>query len=117
MKEIFKHVKEDKIIRWGLSLVVLLLIIELLCIFLFYFSLPPVIPLFNQMPWGESRLGAKPAIFLPVAIPLAFLMLNFSLITRLYEKIPLISRMLSITTLLITVLSCIFVVRTLYLIL
>ena len=116
MKEIFKQIKADKINRWGLSTVVAILIIELAFIALFYFSLPPVIPLFNQMPWGESRLGTKPAIFLPTMITFAFLILNFSLITRLYEKIPLVSRMLSVTTLLIALLSLIFIVRTILLI-
>jgi hypothetical protein len=117
MKEIFKHVKGDKIIKWGLTTVVAILVLEIAWIALFYFSLPPVIPLFNQMPWGESRLGAKPAIFLPTMITLAFLMLNFSLITRLYEKIPLVSRMLCVTTLLIALLSFIFIIKTMSIIL
>ena len=117
MKEIFKHVKGDKIIKWGLSTVVIIIIVEIAIVAIFYFSLPPVIPLFNQMPWGESRLGTKPAIFLPTMIAVAFLILNFSLITRLYEKIPLVSRMLCITTLLIALLSFIFIVRTMSIIL
>ena len=116
MNEIFKYVKADKIIRWGLTTVIFILAGEIAWITLFYSSLPPVIPLFNQMPWGETRLGTKPAIFLPTIITLAFLVLNFSLITRLYEKIPLVSRMLCITTLLIALLSLIFIVRTILLI-
>lgn len=116
MKETFNQVKADKIIRWGLTTVTIIIIVELAIIALFYFSLPPVIPLFNQMPWGENRLGTKPAIFLPPMITFAFLFLNFSLITRLYEKIPLVSRMLTITTLLISLLSLIFIIRTILLI-
>lgn len=117
MKEIIKHIKADKIIRWGISISGILLCVEIGYILLFFFSLPPYIPLYNQMPWGESRLGTRMEIFLPVVITLAFFILNFALLTGLYEKLPLVSRMLSITTLLITLLSVIFVVRTLLLIL
>lgn len=113
MNGLFKLVKGDKIIKWGISITIILIVFEVVYISLFYFSLPPIIPLFNQMPWGENRLGAKPAIFLPLLITISFLLLNFFLITRLYEKIPLASRILSITTLLITLLSFIFIFQTL----
>lgn len=117
MKEIFRQVKGDKIIKWGMNISIVLLGIEFLCIFIFYFSLPPLIPLFNQMPWGESRLGTKLAIFLPPLITLSFLVLNFSLLAHLYDKIPLASRILSITTLLVTLLSFISIAQTLRIIL
>ncbi len=117
MNATFKQIKADKIIKWGMGLSVVILAMELAYILFFYFSLPQLIPLFNQMPWGESRLSGKIAIFLPVLIAVSFCLLNFSLLARLYERIPLISRMLSIASLLITLLSAILVFRTLQLIL
>lgn len=117
MKASFKILKADKIIKWGTWSAIVMLVFATLYIALFYFSLPPFIPIFNQMPWGESRLGIKIEIFIPIIMTAAFLMLNFFLLGRLYEKMPLISRILSVTTLLITLLTCIFVVRTLHLIL
>src|SRR5258706_6354376 len=116
MNELFKHIKTDKIIKWGMILAASLLILETAYILIVYTSLPPFLPLFNQMPWGESRLGDKIEIFLPVIITVAFFVVNVLLITRLYTRMPLASRILSITTLLVTVLSCIFVTRTLLLI-
>lgn len=117
MKGLTKHIKGDKIIRWGISSSAIILLAETTYILVFFFSLPPFLPLYNQMPWGENRLGSRLEIFLPVIITTAFFLLNFFLLTGLYEKLPLLSRMLSVTTLLITLLSAIFVVRTLLLIL
>jgi hypothetical protein len=117
MKKLFKYVKTDKIIRLAISIAFLLLLFEIGFILFSYFSLPPFLPLFNQMTWGDSRLGTRIEIFLPVMITLLFFGLNFFLLNRLYEKMPLVSRMLGITTLLVTILSFIFVARTLQLIL
>jgi hypothetical protein len=116
MNELFKHIKADKIIKWGMTLATGILILEIAYILIVYRALPPFLPLFNQMPWGEERLGDKIEIFLPVVITVAFAGVNVLLIARLYTRMPLASRILSITTLLITVLSCIFVTRTLLLI-
>jgi hypothetical protein len=116
MKELFKHIKSDKIIKWGMILAASLLILQTAYILIVYNSLPPYLPLFNQMSWGESRLGEKIEIFLPIIITVAFFGVNVLLLTRLYTRMPLASRILSITTLLVTVLSCIFVTRTLLLI-
>ena len=117
MKETIKLFKSDKIIKWGMGMAGLVIVLELLAPLFFYFSLPPFIPIFNQMPWGETRLGTKIEIFIPLAITLVFFILNFFLLSYLYNKIPLVSRILSVTTLLISILSIIFTVRTLHLIL
>lgn len=115
MNGTFKLILEDKITRWGLILSGIFLMLEILTIGFFYFSLPPLLPLFNQLPWGEKRLGIKPGIFIPVLLVIVFLVFNFFTSARLYEKTPLLSRILSITTLLASLLSFIFIVRTVYL--
>jgi hypothetical protein len=117
MKELFKHIRADKIVRWGMLIGALLILLDTIYILFSYLSLPPYIPLYNQMPWGENRLGARIEIFLPIVITAAFYILNLFMIIRMYEKTPLASRIISITTLLLTILSFIFVVRTLLLIL
>lgn len=68
------------------------------------------------MPWGEERLGIKIEIFLPFLITLLFFSLNFFISLRLYEKMPLVSRIVNITSVLLCVLSFIFVIRTIQLI-
>ncbi len=113
MNGLFKNAKKDKIIKWSMSIASILLLGETLVLALFYLSLPPFMPLFNQLPWGDARLGQRPAMFLPVLIASAFLVCNFLLANHVYEKMPLVSRILSLTSFLIAVLSLIFTLQTL----
>jgi hypothetical protein len=117
MNGTFRLIKADKIVRYGTILSFILLILHLLYLGIFYFSLPPVIPLFNQLPWGEGRLGTKLEVLIPFGITTIFFVFNYVLLARLYIAMPLVSRMISITTLLVSLLSFIFIVRTLQLIL
>lgn len=116
MNGAYKLVFSDKIVKWGLLLSGIILMLEFIYIGFFYFSLPPLLPIFNQLPWGEDRLGSRIEIFLPFIVSLIYLILNFSILSRLHEKLPLLSRMLSITTFLISILSFFFIIRTLQLI-
>jgi hypothetical protein len=117
MKKFINLLKTDKIIKWGTLTACALLVFTTAYVLFFYFSLPPLIPLFNQMPWGSARLGTKIEVFLPIAIAIIFFTCNLFFITRLYERMPLLSRMLSVTTFLITLLTFIFMIRSLQLIL
>lgn len=117
MNEVSNLVKADKIIRWGMTFSFLLLIFQVILIALFYLKLPPVVPLFNQLPWGIDRLGTNYEILLPLVITLLFFFFNYFLLRKLYISMPLISRIIGITTFLAALLSLIFIVRTLQLIL
>lgn len=110
-------VKADKIIRWAMTFSFILLLLQAGLIALFYLKLPPVVPLFNQMPWGDARLGATYEILIPLVITAVFFLFNYILLTRLYTTMPLVSRIIGITTLLASLLAIIFVVRTLQLVL
>lgn len=110
-------VKADKIIRWGMTFSFILLLLQAGLLALFYLKLPPVLPLFNQLPWGDARLGATYEILLPLVITAVFFLFNYILLTKLYTTMPLVSRIIGVTTLLASLLSIIFVVRTLQLIL
>lgn len=116
MNGAFKLILTDKIARWGLMLSGSILLLEIIYIGIVYFSLPPLVPIFNQLPWGEDRLGTRIEIFLPFSVSLFYFILNFYFIARIHQRLPLLSRMLSITTFLIAILSFFFIVRTLQLI-
>ncbi len=63
------------------------------------------------MPWGAERLGDKWQIFI---IPLATFLtviLNTFFINLLYEKVPLLARMLGVTSFLLSVIVMIFIFR------
>jgi hypothetical protein len=117
MNEVYKQLRADKIIRLSMVIALIFLFLHTIYLAIFYFSLPPVMPLFNQMPWGEARLGTKLEILIPLAITVLFAICNYIFLARLYATMPLVSRIISITTLLATLLSFIFIVRTLQLIL
>ncbi len=53
MKGLTRHIKSDKIIRWSVSLSAIILLGETIYALLFFFSLPPFLPLYNQMPWEK----------------------------------------------------------------
>lgn len=117
MKELFKYAKTDKIIRLSLQISLALVLSEIVYTLFCYPSLPPLVPLFNQLTWGEDRLGQRFEIFIPSLTALLFLTTNLILLSKLYERMPLVARILSITTLLISILSFIFTVQTLHIIL
>ena len=116
MNGIFNLVKSDKIIRWGMTLAFVLLILHAGFVAFFYQTLPPSIPLFNQLPWGVDRLGVTFEILLPLIITALFFIFNYFLLAKLYRTMPLVSRIIGVTTLLVAVLSFIFILRTLQLI-
>src|SRR5258708_21088950 len=117
MNEVSSLIKADKIIRWGMTFSFSLLILQAILIGVFFLKLPPIVPLFNQLPWGDARLGANYEIFLPLVITSVFFLFNYFLLCNLYIPMPLLSRIISITTLLSALLTFIFIIRTLQLIL
>lgn len=112
MNGFFKEIKEDKILFRGSVLSIAVILISLLFIILYYSSLPPLIPLFNQMPWGEDRITQVNFIFSIPAIASLIFVINLIFTKLIYKKTPLISRLFSMTSLLISVLSLLFIIRT-----
>ncbi len=116
MKKLFKKINADKIMRLGTYLSIGLILLHLIYITFYYFYLPPFLPLYNQMQWGRDRLGNKIEIFLPLLITISFFALNLFLSLQIYEKMPLLSRILNITGLLICILTFIFIIQTVQLV-
>jgi len=116
MKEFINKINSDKVIKLSSYISLGLLLAHIIYIAFYYITLPPFIPLYNQMPWGEDRIGVKVEIFIPFVISISFFILNLILSVWNYEKMPLLSRILSITGLLVCILSLIFVFRTISLI-
>lgn len=117
MRISFKLLFADKIIKAGVLGSVVLLLLSTISVLLLYRNYPPYVPLFNQLPWGTERLGDKLLIFIPNAVVLVLLIINMFLARMLYEKMPLVARMIGITTFFISFVTFIFLVRTTLLIL
>lgn len=110
-------IASDKILRLGAIISLLLIVLTFIYLGIFYRFLPPMLPLYNQMPWGNARLGSTIDVFLLPAIALVVFIINSFLATRLYERMPLISRVLIVTCLLIALITGIFIFRTVQLLL
>ncbi len=108
MKEFFKPIRTDRIIYRSAVISVFLIIITLVYILIRFFSLPPFIPVFNQLPWGNDRIGPSFTIFIPILSTILILAVNLALSSFAYTKTPLMSRILSVTTLLAIFLVLIF---------
>jgi hypothetical protein len=112
MNEFFNEIKKDKVMSGGFILTFIIVIISLVYILISFGSLPPYIPLFNQLPWGDQRLGTTIMIFIPLAVALFIVILNTFICYSIYKKSQIISRMLTIANVLITFLSFLFILRT-----
>ena len=112
MKELISILKRDKIVFRLLNLSFVFIAITVLYILFEYRNLPPLIPLFNQLPWGEKRLSVTLGIFIPPALVLLIVVINSILTSIIYQKNPLLGRLLSITAFIISLLTFLFIVRT-----
>ncbi|MCL4353797.1 hypothetical protein M1615_05060 [Patescibacteria group bacterium] len=111
MNGLFRHVRGDKTLFYSLLLGLALLLGSAVFIIVIYRFLPPLIPVFNQLPWGDGRLAQKQFIFTPIILVLFFAITNLTLSLFIYKKIPLLSRILLATLFIGALLVFIFIIR------
>ena len=116
MKEFFKDIYQDKTITFAFFINTFFIAATAVFILVTYGRLPPFIPIFNQLPWGQERLGKTITVFVPVLVSLLILVINLFTASAIYKKIPLIARMLAAVSLLASILTFLFVVKTIILI-
>jgi hypothetical protein len=117
MNDLIKNLSHDRTIWWSTLIAVILLLLCIILVAIFYGSLPPFIPLFNQLPWGTERLSSKTSLLLPVLVAFIIVACNSILTKYIYERMSITARMLAVTTLLLSVLVFIFVIRIIQIIL
>ena len=114
MNGFFNEVKKDKVISGGFLLT--FITVFFVYILISFGSFPPYIPLFNQLPWGDQRLGASIMIFIPLGIAIFIVITNIFICYFIYKKSQIISRMLAVASVLMAFLSFLFILRTINLI-
>lgn len=112
MKELLQDIKADGLVWRGTIAATILLLICIIYTGIAYYIFPPVIPLFHQLPWGEQRLAEKIGIVLPVGFTFCTVYINVILATMIHKTLPLVGRILIITSLLLTILLSIFLIKT-----
>ena len=106
MKKSFENLLGDPLCLWGVSFSLLFLFLSAIFLGLFWSRIPPQVPLFFSRPWGEEQLASKNQILLLPSLTLAFFFFNFLSAVKVFDKEPLLSRILVITS---TVLVFIFI--------
>lgn len=112
----FKYIIDDKITRLGFVGAFGVMLASIVFVLFYYNRLPPFIPIFNQLPWGEQRLGTTAAIFLPTLIAFLIFLFNLFLSELTYERLPLVSRMIAVTSLSVSIIVFLFMVKTIQLV-
>ncbi len=116
MKNNFKVLLSDNLIKISLYSSLFLIILQLVLIAFFYSKLPPLIPFLNSRPWGEERLVPTGVAFIiPVVFIVIFIINNF-FASIYYKKNTLIARILSFNCLLLIMLGFIAYVRIVFLV-
>ena len=116
MKKYIDLAFSDRLIKRLLIISIVLMAFTALFAIFNYRKLPPLIPVFNQLPWGVERLSNTWGIFIPIIFSLLIFVFNFFAAGVVYNESPLLSRMLAITTFIASLLSLLFVFRTVTLI-
>lgn len=114
MRENFKYIFLDKSIKYSVLLSIILTVAQALALIGVYQFFPPVIPLFNSLPWGEDRLAPREYIFLVPLFIMAMLIVNIYLAILANKRI-LLSRMVSLNVLLSALLSVVALIQILIL--
>lgn len=109
-------ITSDKIFFWSFLLSLLFILLSAVYTIFSYSKLPPVIPLYNQFPWGEARIGTKIEIFIPESVAFFIFLINLFLSIAFYKKMPFISRIFCITSLLTNFFALIIIIRAIRLI-
>lgn len=117
MKESFRRIRNDRILVRFFGGSFFILIITLAYIVFVYRNLPPVLPVFNQLPWGDQRLGPTAAIFIPDLLVFLIFIINLVIAGAIYPKTPLLSRMLAVTSFVVSFLTFLFIIRTVQIVL
>jgi len=112
MKNLINNIKADKLAFRGFIISLLLTLFTILYILINYSNLPPLIPVFNQLPWGNSRLVAMNGIFIPVIVFAVIFIFNVLFTSIVYSKSPLIARIVAAVTLILAMMNLLFIVRT-----
>jgi len=112
MKDFIKNITSDKLALRGFFISFLLMLFTVIYILINYSNLPPFIPVFNQLPWGNERLTSTLGIFIPSIIFGFVFIFNIIFTSIVYNKSPLIARMVAAVTLILAFMNFLFIIRT-----
>ena len=115
MKEKFSLMISDQFVRISLLFSLIFILPLIFIIIITYGTLPPLIPFFNSMPWGEERLASSQvAIFLPLLL-IIIITSNILQAAFIYKRYVLVSRIVLFNTFLFLLLGLLSYLQILFL--
>ena len=102
----------SKIFRWN----IIFIILQIAFLFWKFNLLPPQIPLYYSLPWGESQLAQTSMLFVFPVISLVLLFINHLFAISLIKTSSLLSGILLAISLIFSFLSLIAIFHIVYLI-
>lgn len=102
----------SRILRWN----IIFIIIQIAFLFWKFNLLPPQVPLYYSLPWGESQLAQASLLFIFPTISLILLLINHLFAISLNKTSLLLSRILLIISLIFSFLSLVAILHIVYLI-
>lgn len=112
MNGFISRVKADKVTFNIFLFSLAVVFLSLLLTGIDYFNLPPYVPIFNQLPWGNGRLVATPGVFIPTAFFFLIFVLNFIFASFLYTKeSPLLARIMGGITFTLSIMNLLFLIK------
>lgn len=89
---------QDSIIFWSTSFSTLMALLMLSIWLIFITKLPPQIPLFYSLPWGETQLAQTPQFILLPSITILIMLINLILSWHLHPSQIVVKRVLSLSS-------------------
>lgn len=111
-----KLVTKDRFIIYTSIVTFIFLTASVLLIITSFRSLPPLVPVFNSMPWGISRLYDSVIVLTFPLILVGVVFLNTIIYLLIYKKYTLLSRIISFNSLLFCLLATLAYLQILFLI-
>lgn len=106
--------RSDKFISFSLIISTILSFLVLTIYLIYYPLLPPKLPLFYSLPWGQSQLVAKPEFVLLPGMLLILTLVNSLIVYHLHESQEVLKKMLMSTLVILSLIISITGIRIIY---
>ena len=105
---------KNSLIYFPLQIFFLLLAMSFIVIAVFYYRLPPEIPFFYSLPWGEEQLAKNYYILFIPGFTLTIFLINFIFVLIISKKDIFLAQIILWSTCFIAVLSLITLIRIIF---
>lgn len=96
-----------QVFRWNL----IFIFGQLIYLIIRFNDLPPLVPLFFSLSWGEGQLAPASSLFILPTLAIAVLLINNLMAALLLRSLTLLSRLLIIFSLIFSFMSAVSVIR------